>query len=151
MLIKKRVSKKDCKLGYILDGFPRTLNQVKNIFSTNIKIDCIIEIITHEKTILERISGRLVHENSGRTYHKIFFPPIIKNKDNITGEKLTRRKDDKVKIVKKRLKEYNKEIKKIRKYFIKKISKKKKNYYKIDGNLEKDAITKNIIKIIENI
>lgn len=89
-----------------------------------------------------------MHEKSGRTYHKIFFPPIIKNKDNITGEKLIKRKDDKIKIAEKRFKEYKKEIKKIRKYFIKKILN-NKIYYIVDGNLEKKVISKNILKIIK--
>lgn len=147
-IIKKIISEKDCKNGYILDGFPRTFMQVKNMFNKNIKINCIIEIITNKKTILERISGRLVHEKSGRVYHKIFFPPKIKNKDNITGEKLKTRKDDKKKIVEKRFKEYEQEIKKIRKYFINKTLN-KKIYYKINGNLEKNIISKNISKIIK--
>ncbi|WP_343188139.1 nucleoside monophosphate kinase [Buchnera aphidicola (Ceratoglyphina bambusae)] len=145
-LIKKRILQKDCSNGYLLDGFPRTLEQAKNVYLKNIKIDYIIEFLVDDNILLKRISGRLIHEKSGRTYHKIFSPPIIKNKDNITGENLKKRKDDKINIAKSRLLKYKIEIKKIRKYFMKKF---KKKYYKINGNFDENKTMEKILKIIK--
>lgn len=149
MLIKNRIRKKDCKRGYILDGFPRTMKQVKNILEINFEVNYIIEILTDYNTIKERISGRLVHESSGRTYHEKFFPPITKNRDNITGEKLKKRKDDNIKTLQNRIKNYEKEINEIREYFNKIEKNNIKKYYQIDGNLKKEEIYNKILNIIK--
>ncbi|NIG99365.1 MAG: adenylate kinase, partial [Buchnera aphidicola (Periphyllus acericola)] len=145
-LLEKRLKKKDCSIGYILDGFPRTLNQAKIMYKKNIKIDYVIEILVSRENIFKRALGRKIHIPSGRTYHKIYNPPLIKNIDNITGENLTTRIDDTKEIVKKRLNEYDLFQKQIFLFY-----KKKENikYFQINGN-KKFKNVKNSIKKILN-
>ncbi|NIH41166.1 MAG: adenylate kinase [Buchnera aphidicola (Periphyllus aceris)] len=145
-LLEKRLKKRDCSIGYILDGFPRTLNQAKIMYKKNINIDYIIEILVSRKNIFKRALGRKIHIPSGRTYHKIYNPPLIKNIDDITGENLTTRIDDTKKIVKKRLNEYDLFQKQIFLFY-----KKKENikYFQINGN-QKFKNVKNSIKKIFN-
>ncbi|CAL4323331.1 adenylate kinase family protein [Buchnera aphidicola] len=143
-LIKKRLLKKDCSQGYILDGYPRTLNQAKMIQKKKIKIDLILELIVLEKNIIKRALGRKIHEPSGRIYHKIYNPPLKKNKDDITGEKLVTRKDDTIEIIQKRFSQYQLSQKEIFKYCIEK----KIKYIKINGNKKQIPIKKEIEKIL---
>ncbi|CAL4324258.1 Adenylate kinase [Buchnera aphidicola (Thelaxes suberi)] len=142
-LIKKRITKKDCKTGYILDGFPRTIKQADSMESANIFINCVIEIIVDEKTLIKRISGRRVHTQSGRIYHTIFSPPIIKNKDDLTGEKLIIRSDDNPKTIKKRIEEYNKTKVCLINFF-----KKRNKVFQINGNQSIEKIHQDIVDII---
>ncbi|MBZ2279602.1 nucleoside monophosphate kinase, partial [Buchnera aphidicola] len=104
-LVKSRINKKDCINGFLLDGFPRTIKQAQYISKSQIKIDYVLEFLIPHQIIFERISGRRIHKNSGRTYHIKFNPPKIENRDDITGELLITREDDKIDIIKKRLKE----------------------------------------------
>ncbi|MDE5285810.1 MAG: nucleoside monophosphate kinase, partial [Buchnera aphidicola] len=98
LLVKSRINKKDCKNGFLLDGFPRTIKQAKYLSNHKIKIDYVFNFLMPNEEILKRISGRRIHKNSGRIYHTIFYPPKIKDKDDITGEELTIREDDKIEI-----------------------------------------------------
>ena len=106
-MINERLKQSDCNNGYILDGFPRTLKQAKelNILLNKINnnINCVIVLNVNDKTIIERMSGRRIHPSSGRVYHIINNPPKIADKDDITGEDLIIRKDDKEETVKNRL------------------------------------------------
>lgn len=95
-LIEKRILKKDCINGFILDGFPRTIEQALYLSQKKIKIDYVLDFIMPYESILERISGRRIHVNSGRTYHIKFNPPKTRDQDDITGEALIIRKDDPV-------------------------------------------------------
>ncbi|WP_343183461.1 adenylate kinase family protein [Buchnera aphidicola] len=146
-LVKNRLKKKDCLNGYILDGLPRTLNQAKLMNKNKIKIDYIIEISVSKKNILKRALGRKIHIPSGRIYHKIYNPPLIKNIDNITGEKLVKRKDDNKYTIEKRLNQYDSVKKKIFKYYKNKQINIK--YFKIDGNKKLKKITNSIKKILK--
>ena len=116
-LVKDRISQDDCKNGYLLDGFPRTLPQADALTNADIKIDAVIEIDVPDKEIVKRMSGRRVHLASGRTYHTIYNPPKINNKDDITGEELIQRDDDKEEIVLDRLKIYHKLTQPLIKYY----------------------------------
>jgi adenylate kinase len=104
-IVKERVSRPDCAKGFLLDGFPRTLPQAKAL-SALIPMDAILEIQVDEDEIVHRVSGRRVHVASGRTYHVDYQPPKVPGKDDLTGEPLIQRDDDKESVVRRRLEVY---------------------------------------------
>ena len=106
-LVKDRISEADCKNGYLLDGFPRTLPQADAVTNAGIEIDAVIEIDVPDSEIVTRMAGRRAHLASGRTYHLVFNPPKVEGKDNETGEDLVQRPDDKEDVVLDRLKVYH--------------------------------------------
>lgn len=106
-LVKERIAQEDCKNGYLLDGFPRTLAQADAITEAGIALDAVIEIDVPDSEIVKRMSGRRAHLASGRTYHVIFNPPKVEGKDDVTGEDLVQRDDDKEAVVLDRLKVYH--------------------------------------------
>jgi len=106
-LVKDRVAEDDCKGGYLLDGFPRTLAQADSMTNANISIDAVIEIDVPDEEIVKRMSGRRAHLASGRTYHIIYNPSKVDGKDDVTGEDLVQRDDDKEEVVLERLKVYH--------------------------------------------
>ena len=108
-ILKDYIEKTDCPNGYILDGFPRTIAQANALTEAGININLVIRINVDESKLIERLSGRLTHLNSGRVYHKIFNPPKQPGIDDITGEPLVQRKDDQVSTIKERLESYNKQ------------------------------------------
>ena len=116
-LVKDRIQLPDCHNGYLLDGFPRTLNQANALKLEGIKIDYCVEVKVPDDDIVVRMSGRRVHLSSGRTYHVKFNPPIEKGKDDITGGELIQRVDDNEEIVKGRLKIYHKQTEPLVKYY----------------------------------
>ena len=106
-LVKDRLREPDCAPGYLFDGFPRTIPQADALKDTAIGLDYVIEIDVPDAAIVERMSGRRVHVASGRTYHVKFNPPKVKGKDDVTGEPLIQREDDREETVKKRLAIYH--------------------------------------------
>jgi len=106
-LVKDRIAEDDCKNGYLLDGFPRTLPQADAVTNAGIEIDAVIEIDVPDSEIVARMSGRRAHLASGRTYHIIYNPPKVEGKDDETGEELVQRADDKEDVVLDRLKVYH--------------------------------------------
>ena len=106
-LVKDRIVEDDCKNGYLLDGFPRTLPQADAVTSAGIEIDAVIEIDVADEIIVRRMSGRRAHLASGRTYHLEYNPPKVEGKDDETGEELVQRPDDKADVVLDRLKVYH--------------------------------------------
>jgi adenylate kinase len=116
-LVKDRIQLPDCHNGYLLDGFPRTLNQANALKLEGIKIDYCVEVKVPDDDIVVRMSGRRVHLSSGRTYHVKFNPPIEKDKDDITGGELIQRVDDNEEIVRGRLKIYHKQTEPLVKYY----------------------------------
>ena len=106
-LVKDRIAQDDCKNGYLLDGFPRTLPQADAVTQAGIEIDAVIEIDVADEVIVKRMSGRRAHLASGRTYHLDYNPPKVAGKDNETGEDLVQRDDDKEEVVLERLKVYH--------------------------------------------
>ncbi len=107
-IIKIRLAEPDCKKGFLLDGFPRTLGQANALKDADISIDHVVEITVPDDEILKRITGRRIHEPSGRTYHVNYHPPKTDDLDDETGEVLIQREDDTDATVKKRLKIYHK-------------------------------------------
>ena len=106
-LVKERIAQPDCATGFLFDGFPRTIPQADAMKQAGVKLDCVLEIDVPFDAIIERMSGRRVHVASGRTYHVRFNPPKVEGMDDLTGEALIQRDDDKEDTVKKRLEVYS--------------------------------------------
>lgn len=105
-LVRERLQAADCAKGYLLDGFPRTIPQAEAMKANGIRIDHVLEIDVADEEIIQRMSGRRVHPGSGRTYHVRFNPPKVEGRDDVSGEPLIQREDDKEETVRKRLEVY---------------------------------------------
>ena len=105
-LVKERITQPDCVNGFLFDGFPRTLPQADAMKAAGVKLDVVLEIDVPDASIIERMSGRRAHQPSGRTYHVKFNPPKVEGVDDVTGEALIQRADDKEETVIKRLQVY---------------------------------------------
>jgi len=110
-LVQERIKAPDCSGGFLLDGFPRTIPQAEGLKTLGIRIDKVIEIDVDDEEIVKRMSGRRIHPVSGRTYHVLYNPPKIPHKDDVTGEALIQRDDDKESTVRKRLQVYHDQTK----------------------------------------
>jgi len=106
-LVKERLREADCAAGYLFDGFPRTIPQADAMKSAGVMIDAVLEIAVPDEDIIERMSGRRVHLASGRTYHVRHNPPQVDGRDDVTGEPLIQRDDDREDVVRKRLEVYH--------------------------------------------
>ncbi len=106
-LVKDRIAQPDCSKGFLFDGFPRTLPQADAMKAAGVKLDYVLEIDVPFEAIIERMSGRRSHPASGRTYHVKFNPPKTEGKDDVSGEPLIQREDDKEETVRKRLEVYS--------------------------------------------
>ncbi len=116
-LVTERIKDSDCKNGFLFDGFPRTIPQADAMKAAGVMIDYVVEIDVPDNAIVERMSGRRSHPDSGRTYHIKFNPPKVANKDDVTGEGLVQREDDKEETVKKRLEVYHAQTKPLIDYY----------------------------------
>ena len=106
-LVKDRIQEADCANGFLFDGFPRTIPQADAMKEAGVPIDAVVDINVPDEEIIKRMSGRRAHLASGRTYHIVFNPPKVEGKDDVTGEPLVQRDDDKEETVKKRLDVYH--------------------------------------------
>lgn len=106
-LVKERITQDDCANGFLFDGFPRTIPQAEALKEAGVNIDHVVNIDVADEQIVQRLSGRRVHANSGRVYHTIFNPPKQEGLDDVTGEALIQREDDTEATVKKRLAVYH--------------------------------------------
>ncbi|SEA54268.1 adenylate kinase [Variovorax sp. YR216] len=116
-LVKERIAQPDCARGFLLDGFPRTVAQAEALRTAGVRIDHLLEIEVPFAEIIERMSGRRSHPGSGRTYHVKFNPPKVDGKDDITGEALIQREDDKEETVRKRLAVYDQQTRPLVHYY----------------------------------
>jgi adenylate kinase len=134
-LVKERIQNEDCKQGFLLDGFPRTIPQAEAMKQAFISIDIVIEIDVPDNVIVERLSGRRTHLASGRIYHIQNNPPKIQDKDDISGEPLVQRDDDKKETILKRLDVYHSQTKPLIDYYSKWAASENKGlrYIKING------------------
>ena len=116
-LVKERIAQADCAKGFLFDGFPRTIPQADAMKSAGVKLDYVLEIDVPFDAIIERMSGRRSHAASGRTYHVKFNPPNVEGVDDVTGEPLIQREDDKEETVRKRLDVYNAQTRPLVSYY----------------------------------
>jgi adenylate kinase len=116
-LVKDRLQQDDCKSGYMFDGFPRTIPQADAMKDAGVAIDFVLEIDVPDSEIVARMSGRRVHMASGRTYHVQFNPPKAEGKDDVTGEPLIQRDDDREETVLKRLEVYHQQTEALVDYY----------------------------------
>jgi adenylate kinase len=106
-LVKERITEPDCTPGFLFDGFPRTLAQAEALRDAGVAIDAVVEIAVPDDDIVMRLSGRRSHPASGRVYHVTFNPPKVEGKDDVTGEPLVHRDDDKEETIRNRLATYH--------------------------------------------
>ncbi|MBD3653609.1 adenylate kinase [Kangiella sp.] len=116
-IVKERVKEADCANGYLLDGFPRTIPQADAMRENNIDVDYVVEIDVDHEEIVKRLSGRRVHPASGRVYHVTYNPPKEAGKDDVTGEPLIQRDDDKEDTIRRRLAVYVEQTKPLIEYY----------------------------------
>lgn len=116
-LVKERIALPDCAQGFLFDGFPRTIPQAEAMRAAGVKLDYVLEIDVPFSDIIERMSGRRSHPASGRTYHLKFNPPKTAGKDDLTGEDLIQREDDKEETVRKRLEVYSQQTRPLVDYY----------------------------------
>lgn len=119
-LVKDRIQQTDCEKGFLLDGFPRTLAQAKALDAANIHVDSVLELEVSDNEIVERLMGRWVHFDSGRVYHEKHNPPQKAGKDDVTGDKLVQRDDDKEVTIRKRLNIYRTQTQPVASYYMNK-------------------------------
>ncbi|MEH2919791.1 adenylate kinase [Samsonia erythrinae] len=139
-LVKERIAQDDCRNGFLLDGFPRTIPQADAMKEAGINVDYVIEFAVPDELIIDRIVGRRVHAASGRVYHVKFNPPKVEGKDDVTGEDLTIRKDDQEETVRKRLVEYHQQTAPLVSYYQKEADAGNTRYFKVEGTRKVDEV-----------
>ena len=145
-MLVERISKNDCENGFLLDGFPRNLDQAKALEEAEVEINLILFLKISEKEIIERMSGRRVHLPSGRSYHVVYNPPKVEGKDDLTGETLIQREDDHPDVIKKRLKVYYNETEPLLSFY----RQKDISFYEIDASKTLEEVTEDIRKVISH-
>jgi len=155
-LVKDRLTQPDCSKGYLFDGFPRTIPQAQAMKDAGVPIDYVLEIDVPFDAIIDRMSGRRVHPASGRTYHIKFNPPKVTGKDDVTGEDLIQRDDDKEETVRKRLQVYDAQTRPLVDYYsswaaqdISENKVKAPAYRKVSGTGKVDDITASIFTVLK--
>lgn len=144
-LVKERISQPDCQAGFLLDGFPRTLPQAEALAQAGVTLDAVVEIDVPDEVIVTRMSGRRVHLPSGRTYHIVFNPSREEGKDDVTGEALIQRDDDKEETVKHRLAVYHEQTEVLVDFYGKQAGDDAPRYIKVDGTQPVDVVKTEIL------
>ncbi len=132
-LVKERVAQDDCKAGFLLDGFPRTIPQADAMKENGIDVDHVLEFDVPDEVIVERMAGRRVHSGSGRVYHLVYNPPKVEGKDDVTGDDLSIRPDDEEATVRKRLAIYHEQTKPLVDFYQREAKLGNCSYLTIDG------------------
>ncbi|BCA95354.1 adenylate kinase [Legionella antarctica] len=151
-LVKERLKKDDCKNGFLFDGFPRTLIQAEALKQEGIYLDHVIEIKVADDEIIQRISGRRIHQPSGRVYHIVNHPPKTPGCDDVTGDSLIQREDDKEETVRKRLDVYHSQTAPLIKYYkqwAQEGSKGAPQFHSVVGMGDVDEIFDNIVTVLD--
>ncbi len=149
-LVKERIIQDDCENGFLLDGFPRTIAQADALKEAGVPIDAVVEIDVPDEEIVKRMSGRRVHLPSGRTYHIVYNPPKVEGRDDVTGEDLVQRDDDREEIVKDRLAVYHKQTAPLISYYKKEASVNPTLVYiRVDGTRPIEEVQKEILEALK--
>lgn len=152
-LVKERLTHPDCNNGFLFDGFPRTIVQADALKHAGIFLDYVIEIAVDDEEIIQRISGRRIHQPSGRVYHVLNQPPKVANVDDVSGEPLIQRDDDKEETIRKRLEVYHQQTAPLINYYKKwsqDQSKGAPKFYSISGTGSVDNIFNRLVKLLES-
>ncbi|AVQ85886.1 MULTISPECIES: adenylate kinase [Plesiomonas] len=147
-LVKERIAQEDCRNGFLLDGFPRTIPQADAMKEAGIDVDFVLEFDVPDQVIVERMSGRRVHPASGRVYHVVYNPPKVEGKDDVTGEDLIIRADDEAETVRKRLAIYHEQTEPLVAYYTKEADAGNTRYFKLDGTRNVDAVSQELAQIL---
>jgi len=150
-LVGARVRAPDCARGFLFDGFPRTIPQAEGLAAAGITIDCVVEIAVKDDEIVRRMSGRRIHQASGRSYHIEFNPPRTPGVDDVTGEPLIQRDDDREETVRKRLAIYHEQTKPLLAYYSSRAEHNSGlSYVRVDGTGDVNTINELIVARIGN-
>ena len=152
-LVKERLTHADCERGFLLDGFPRTIAQAEALRHAEIFLDHVIEVAFDDDEIVKRITGRRTHLASGRVYHTEYHPPKQEGVDDLTGEPLVLRNDDREEIIRKRLEVYHHQTKPLVAYYQAWAKEHKPNspvFHRINGAGDVDTIFKRIFSIFKS-
>jgi adenylate kinase len=139
-LVKERVAQEDCKAGFLLDGFPRTIPQADAMKENDIAVDHVLEFDVPDAVIVERMAGRRVHSGSGRVYHLVYNPPKVEGKDDVTGDDLSIRPDDEESTVRKRLAIYHDQTKPLVDFYQAEAKLGNCQYLTVDGTQAVEAV-----------
>ena len=145
-LVKERVAQDDCKPGFLLDGFPRTIPQADAMKENGISVDHVLEFDVPDEEIVKRMAGRRVHSGSGRTYHIVYNPPKVEGKDDVTGDDLSIRPDDEESTVRKRLDIYHEQTKPLVDFYQAEAKSGNCSYLTVDGTQAVEAVNAQLIE-----
>lgn len=147
-LVQERIAQEDCRNGFLLDGFPRTIPQADAMQQAGIEIDYVLEFDVPDDVIVERMAGRRVHPGSGRVYHVTYNPPKEDGKDDVTGDDLIVREDDKEDTVRHRLGVYHEQTEPLVSYYRKLAEQNVVRYHKLDGTRDVEVISKELKSLL---
>lgn len=149
-LVKERIAQEDCVNGFLFDGFPRTIPQAEALQIAGVNIDYVLEIAVADEEIVTRMSGRRTHEGSGRTYHVLYNPPKQEGKDDLTGEPLIQREDDREDTVRNRLNVYHEQTKPLVAFYSQLSGDDAPRYASINGVGTVDEITRRVLEALQD-
>ena len=147
-LVKERIAQDDCKKGFLLDGFPRTIPQADAMKEAGINVDFVLEFDVPDEEIVKRMSGRRVHPGSGRVYHVVFNPPKVEGKDDVTGDDLVIRADDEETTVRKRLDIYHQQTGPLVGYYKGEATAGRTRYERLDGTSKVEEVSKQLAELL---
>lgn len=148
-LVQERIKEDDCAKGFLFDGFPRTTAQAEGLEEAGVAIDDVVEIRVPEDIIVERLSGRRVHPGSGRSYHVKFNPPKVSGQDDVTGEPLIQRDDDKEDVIRNRLRVYREQTQPLVDYYRAAAERSSLDYSLVEGVGSVDEIRDRVLTALE--